>query len=326
MKIPALILVHAATFAAAAAAEPAGLAASHPGDAGLAKHPAVLLFEDFEQGDKAALKTRWTEVSDEGGRVVSLEKGGPVAASTQCLKFTAHPREDTGGHLYQRLSRGVDKYFVRFYVKFSADPKAYVHHFFHLGGYRPATNWPQGGAGERPAGDDRITVGIEPAGDNGRQPAPGLWNFYPYWQEMKPSVGNKYWGNSIAPTTPLLVPREKWQCVEVMVALNSSPDAADGELALWLDGKEAMRVKKGTPRAEWSGMGFTLPGKGGEPFEGFRFRKSTELKLNFVWVMHYVTDTSLRRNGVMDFPSEVPVWFDNIVAATEYIGPIAPKD
>ena len=73
---------------------------------------------------------------------------------------------------------------MRFYVKFP-DPAGYVHHFVHLGGYDPSTRWPQGGAGERPRGDERVTVGIEPFGRNGTRPPPGEWNFYAYWHEMK---------------------------------------------------------------------------------------------------------------------------------------------
>jgi hypothetical protein len=285
----------------------------------------VLFADDFEAaGGVDGLSGRWSEISNKDREVVALVPGGPGGAGGQCLQLTAHPGRDSGGHLYKRLGREVDRYHVRFYVKFSADPAAYIHHFVHLGGYHPATNWPQGGAGERPAGDDRITVGIEPFGLDGRRQAPGIWNFYTYWQDMKKSADGRYWGNAIGPEPPLVVPRERWQCVEVMVALNTKPDADDGEVALWLDGRQVMHVRKGTSRGQWSGMGFSLPATGGEPFEGFRFRKDEKLKLNFVWLLHYVTDTALKRNGVRSFPATVPVWFDNVVAATEFIGPLAP--
>ena len=39
------------------------------------------------------------------------------------------------------------------------------------------------------------------------------------------------------------------------------------ELALWLDGKLIMHVAKGTSRGPWSGMGFDVLKRGGEPFE-----------------------------------------------------------
>src|SRR5262249_37029025 len=160
----------------------------------------------------------------------------PGSRGKRSLLLTATLGENTGGHLYHRLDRGVETLFARFYVRFAPDA-AYIHHFVHMGGYNPPTPYPQGGARERPRGADRITVGIEPYGDYGRYPAPGAWNFYTYWHEMKISADGRYWGNGISPETPLLVPRSRWQCVEVMVKLNSAPERADGELALWLDGR-----------------------------------------------------------------------------------------
>jgi hypothetical protein len=248
----------------------------------------------------------------------------PASAGKRCLQITATLGENDGGHLYKQLPRGVEKLHARFYVKFAEDAP-YLHHFVHLGGYNPPTPWPQGGAGERPRGDERVTIGIEPHGLYGRVPPPGAWNFYNSWHEMKVSADGRFWGNAISPETPLLVPRARWQCVEVMVNLNSAPDQADGELALWLDGEKAMHVAKGTPRGPWSGMGFKLPKDGGTPFDGFRWRTSDALKLNFFWLLHYVTDLAPRQNRVAN-PNRINrVWFDDIVVATDYIGPIRPR-
>lgn len=170
----------------------------------------------------------------------------------------------------------MDAAFARFYVKFAPEAD-YIHHFVHLGGYNPPTPYPQGGAGERPRGDERVTVGIEPHGDYGRYPPPGIWSLYVYWHEMKISADGRYWGNGLRPAQPALVPRHRWQCVEVMLKLNSTPAQPDGELALWLDGKLVTHFVKGVPRGRWTGMGFTLVEQGGEPFEGFRWRTSNEL-------------------------------------------------
>ncbi len=60
----------------------------------------------------------------------------------------------------------------------------------------------------------------------------------------------------------------------------------------------------------------------GEPFEGFDFRTSEDLKLNFVWLLHYVTQTSQQLNRVAEPARPGVVRFDQIVAATRYIGPI----
>ena len=110
-----------------------------------------------------------------------------------------------------------------------------------------------------------------------------------------------------------------------MAKLNSAPDKADGELALWLDGVQAMHVVQGSPRANWGGMGFKPVNEGGDPFEGFRWRKSDQLQLNFFWLLDYVTEQAVRANRADTQNSMHRVWFDDIVVATEYIGPIQPK-
>ncbi len=299
-----------------------GLAAKYPGDRGIARDPDVLFAEDFAAGSIEDLSRRWSDVNKKESKVLAFSADVPPgSASKRSLQMTATLCENTGGHLYKRLPRGVDTVFARFYVKFAPDAD-YIHHFVTLGGYNPPTNYPQGGAGERPRGDDRITAGIEPYGDYGRYPAPGAWNFYTYWHEMKISADGKYWGNGLSTTTPLLTPKNRWQCVEVMLKLNSAPEMPDGELALWLDGKLAMHIHKGSPRGPWSGMGFRVLEQGGEPFEGFRWRTSSDLKINFFWLMHYVTENAARQNHVAQPNPVNRVWFANIVVSTAYVGPL----
>jgi hypothetical protein len=142
---------------------------------------------------------------------------------------------------------------------------------------------------------------------------------------MKKSADGKYWGNGLKPVRPALVPRDRWQCVEVMIKPNSAPDLADGELALWLDGNLTAHIFKGAKRDPWTGMGFSLMEREGEAFEGFRWRTSPELKINFFWLLHYVTENAARQNRIQNPNPVNRVWFDNIVAATEYIGPLEAK-
>lgn len=301
-----------------------GLSAKYPGDAGLMRDPAVLLAENFESGPIDDLKQRWSEISNKDGKVLAFSEDVPPGShGRRSIQMTATLADNTGGHLYRRLPRGVDKAFARFYVKFPKDT-GYIHHFVHLGGYNPPTAWPQGGAGERPRGDDRVTVGIEPYGHYGQYPAPGAWTFYTYWQEMKISADRKYWGNALDGLRPAAIPHDRWQCVEVMLQLNSAPERADGELALWIDGKLDTHLKKGVPRGPWTGQGFKQVASGGEPFEGFRWRRSTDLKINFFWLLYYVTEHAPRQNKVTNPPATSRVWFDDIVVATDYIGPIKP--
>jgi len=298
-----------------------GLSARYPGDAGLERDPAVLFAESFESGTLEEISKRWGNESNQDRKVLSLAADTPPGSpGKRSLGMTATLGENTGGHLYTRLPREVDRAFARFYVKFAADA-GYLHHFVHFGGYRPPTTYPQGGAGTRPEGSERITVGIEPYGDYGRHPPPGIWNLYAYWQEMKISADGKYWGNSLKPARPAAVPRDRWQCVEIMLALNT-PGEPDGEAALWLDGKLTARFRRGARRDQWTGMGFSLVEEGGEPFEGFRWRSSADLKINFFWLLDYVTENAPRQNRVTKPNPVHRVWFDDIVVATSYVGPI----
>ena len=299
-----------------------GLAAKHPGDAGIAREPRVLVAENFETGTIQEIARRWSDTSNKGGKVMAFSRDVPPASrGKRSLQMTATLKENTGGHLYKRLPRQVDTAFARFYVRFAPDA-GYIHHFVHLGGYNPPTRWPQGGAGVRPRGDDRVTFGIEPFGDYGRHPAPGAWGFYAYWHEMKISADGRYWGNGLRPARPALVPRGRWQCVEVMLKLNSAPDRPDGELALWLDGKLVAHFVKGVRRGRWTGMGFSLVEGGGQPFEGFRWRTSDRLKINFFSLLHYVTEHAARHNKVANPKRANRVWFDDVVVAGGYIGPV----
>lgn len=299
-----------------------GLAAKYPGDRGIEKDPNVLFTEDFEGGTLVELSKRWSDISNKDGKVLAFSSDVPPSSrGRRSLQMTATLGENTGGHLYKRLPRGVETVFARFYVKFPPDV-GYIHHFVTVGGYNPPTNYPQGGAGERPRGDDRVTVGIEPTGDYGRYAPPGIWNFYVYWHEMKRSADGRYWGNSIRPEMPAVVPRGRWQCVEVMLKLNSLPGGRDGELALWLDGRLALYVRRGTPRGQWTGMGFQVLRAGGEPFEGFCWRTDERLKINFFWLLHYVTEQAARQNKVASPNATCRVLFDDIVISTAYVGPI----
>jgi hypothetical protein len=74
-------------------------------------------------------------------------------------------------------------------------------------------------------------------------------------------------------------------------------------------------------RPPWTGMGFSLSEEGGEPFEGFRWRTSEELNINFFWLLHYVTEQAARQNQAAPGPVN-RVLFDHIVISTEYIGPL----
>src|SRR5947209_6162529 len=97
--------------------EGSGLAARYPGDYGIGSDPRVLFADDFETGTIEAIGRRWGEMRGEGGQVLAFSRDvPPVSGGSRSLQMTASRGENTGGHLYTRLPRGVDTAFARFYV------------------------------------------------------------------------------------------------------------------------------------------------------------------------------------------------------------------
>ena len=304
-----------------------GIASRYPQDRGIAEDPAVVFVETFEDASLELIGARWDTVRN--SNVMSLSKDTPRGSGgMQSLLITQLAEKGTGGDFYRRLDEGYDKLFTRMYVKFAEDCEP-VHHFGTcVGGSNPQTRWPTVRAGQPTRGDKAFWVGIEPFGKKWQ------WDYYTYWCEMRGSPPRgQTWGNSFIHDESLQVRRGKWTCIEVMVKMNEVGDT-NGEMALWIDGRKVSHLGKGFPRGKWTFDKF-LPGRegegvgwdsakgkreyfqtasGGDPFEGFRFRTDKDLNVNFLWLYLYITKgTKGRANRV---------WFDDVVVATNYIGPL----
>ena len=294
-----------------------GIAAKYPGDAGIEKDPSVIFVETFDAASVDTIAKRWDDAKNKA--IMSLSPDIPAGnAGGTSLLMTHVGGESTGAHFYRRLLPGHKKVHARFYVKFDKDC-APVHHFgTHLGGFNPPTRWPQGGAGTRPTGSRRFTSGVEPFGKRWQ------WDFYTYWQGMHVHGDGRYWG------PPFLtggggpkVARDEWICVEVMLTMNDPLGASSGEQAFWIDGNLHRRdgqvvshIGPGFPKGRWTGGWWRPDAKVATAFEGFRWRSVEQLAVNYVWAYLYITKAP---KGHVS-----RVWFDNIVVATDYIGPIAP--
>ncbi len=305
------------------------LSEKYPGDVGIASDAGVLFVEDFEAPSVEAVGKRWETA--QRPEIMSLTDDVPRGSAGKQSLLITHVGGDegnTGGHLYRRLDEGQEQVYARFYVKFDEDC-APVHHFGTcIGGNNPSTPWPSVKAGIPTDGAKAFWTGIEPFGDNWR------WDFYTYWCEMRGSPPRgQTWGNCFVLDPKLKVERGRWICVEVMVKMNDVGET-NGEQAFWIDGVPISHLGKGFPKGKWvfdkfypgqDGDGvrwsnakgdrehFTVA-QGGEPFEGFRWRTSEELNVNFVWAYLYITKAP--RGHVSK------VWFDHIVVAKSYIGPI----
>ncbi len=246
----------------------------------------VVFTEDFEKYDAK----RWNTVK--GAKTVEIVKAG--RGGGRCAQITATLGEDTGGYLYKMLQPGLETAYLRFYVKFEAEHE-YIHHFVKFVGYNPATRWPQGRAGERPKGDDFFSTGIEPWGNWGKAPPPGLWHFYTYHMDMKASGDGKFWGAHFEPDPAVRVERDRWICVEIMLKCNT-PGKADGEQAAWIDGKQI---------GHWKNI---------------RWRTDPKLNVNGFAIESYITEQAARHNKLENPRKTNRVWFDDIVVSRSYIG------
>ena len=254
-------------------------------------HPGVIFSEDFESAQYAE---SWDEVRDQSKDVLSrvrLEGSDPTYGYS--LKVAARLGRNTGGGLTKWFP-SAEQLFIRFYSRF--DQKCdYVHHFVTLRANKSLIGkdrWSGfGGAGLRPNGQDRFSTALEPWGNWGGWAAPGQWNFYSYWHEMVKSPDGKYWGNSFRLENQPNIEKDEWICLEFMLRHNT-PGEANGEQAFWVDGRLI---------GHW---------------EGFNWRQSATLMANALTLESYVTDrwTKNKKNVV---------YFDNLVIARQYVGPIA---
>lgn len=264
-----------------------GLANAFAGDRDIVKHASVIFADQFDDG---TLGETWDETRNTKGKVLSLVDGG--ADGRRCLKVTAELGSNTGGGM-TKWFKSAPSVFIRFYTRF--DPACdYVHHFCTLranAGLTGGDRWSGfGKAGLKPDPKGRFSTALEPWGNWGRFKPPGKWNFYSYWHEMKPAPDGKYWGNSFRPEPQPAIQKGKWICCEFMLKHNT-PGKPDGEQAFWIDGKLL---------SHWKGI---------------NWRTSPKLKANAFTLEAYVTNRWTKQKTNI-------VYFDNLVIAREYIGPL----
>jgi len=295
-----LLSISLATPAADQPPQGPGLAAKYAGDAGITKNPAVIFADDFESGD---LK-KWED--PQGTIAVVDEKPN---SGKYCVVAPMEKGKSEGGAAKKWFLPGADRVFARTYVKFSDDYQ-YNHHFLTLLANENGHRWAAfGKAGLKPDGKTWFCSGMEPWFAWGKNPSPGEVNFYSYYMDMGiDKKMNKYWGNGFFPPGPgkgeaaskhRVIPKlGQWQCWEFMIQANT-PDKADGRQTMWLDGQ--------------------LVGD----FTGIRWRSDANLKINCFWLQHYGYDDSDPTTET--HKQKQTAWFDDVVLATEYIGPRVEK-
>ena len=310
INTPLFIIWVALTFAYAGSAltEPlpqgnSGIAARHPGDAGIGEDPAVIFADDFESyTSPTALTGRWTESHRIGNfRIVSEDEryfGGRKA-----LEFTVpkQSREVTN-NLTKVIEPGRDVLFLRYYAKF--DFGFDVLGSSHNGSTISAQYCCPG---ERADGMNKFLVSFEAWREDVGTPNPGALNVYVYHPDQRSIWGDHFFPSGrvlpfdVAPgdfgrefiARPEIIPSlGRWYCYELMVKANT-PGVRDGRIAMWLDGR--------------------LIGD----FPNLRLRDTSALRID-----RFSIDLHVRRNTL----GAARKWYGNVVAASSYIGPMVTAD
>jgi len=274
------------------------IASEFPGDQNIVKHPAVLFHDDFEKGNPG---DNWDEVSlrlargaTNRARPLTLETDPAIVRGQKTAK--AQLRKD--GHeditLTKRLKPGHDELHMRYYIRYGAD---YGYHSHGGGGFMAdAGKGNFKGAGKPPDGDKFFWATLEPIGPRD-WPPPGALIFYAYWWKMKPDGRGNHWGNWFQPTPDQIPARETWTCLEWRVKANQA-GKENGELDCWVDGRHCGQ------------------------FRGINWRSTDSLQVNKVLLSLWLEPATYARSGGGETRT---VWYDDIVVATRYIGPMKIK-
>lgn len=304
----AIVLMLSTTGAASATA--GGISSSYPGDRGIQADPRVYFAENFEKTDINELKTAWPDYKNI--QYMSLVSDIPQASSG--AKSLLLDGTKGSSHWYRNLNAG-DRVFVRFYVKHERG-KHFHHDGVWVGGYNPPTSWPQGNAGRTVPPDTFFSVA--PEGLDGVHTLVGdlmTLGFYNYWMGMSPDGTGTYWGENIFVGDGGRISTNAWYCIEYMIKLNDPVTSENGELILWINGNQIIHFGDGFPNGIQT-YGIWRPDPSGTPYKGLQFRDDPNWGVNWVWLLN-------------DPPGEYPgtpsgkVWVDDLVIASEYIGPIS---
>jgi hypothetical protein len=282
-----------------------GIAAKYPGDVGIAGDSAVIFADDFESYAQAAdIAKRWDNMYQ--NQYVSIATtAANVYAGKQALEFTL-PQEtaELSDAVEKIVSPELDVLFLRYYSKFQ--PPYDVVGSSHNGssisahyevGYTSTPGVPANGT-------NKFLANLENWRGDTTTASPGDLNVYVYHPLQRSQWGDHFFPTGLVmPNTsipfdfgpdfvsrPDFIPAlDQWYGYELMVKANT-PGENDGRIAAWVDGKLVM------------------------DFPNLRLRDVASLTIDrFALCFHIGSNP----NG------ESKKWYDNVVAAKSYIGPLA---
>ncbi|PYR35598.1 MAG: hypothetical protein DMF90_13035 [Acidobacteria bacterium] len=277
-----------------------GIAARHPGDVGIGSDPAVIFADDFESYSSAAgLASRWNNLYQTQDIRIATESGN-VFSGNKALEFTVPQQSAELSNAAVRLvDPALDVLFLRYYAKF--DTGFNVLGSSHNGAVISANYCCPGVPAD---GTNKFLASYEAWRDDTATANPGRLNVYVYYPDQRDIYGDHLFPtgivlpNSSVPgnfgstfvARPDVVPQlGRWYSYELMVKANT-PGQRDGRIAMWLDGKLIA------------------------DFPNLRLRDVNTLKIN-----QFEINLHVRGNNL----ALARKWYDNVVAATSYIGPMA---
>jgi hypothetical protein len=279
-----------------------GIAARYPGDVGIADDPSVIFADDFEAtASPSDLRDRWDVVWNEATLRVAEEPEN-VNAGARAIEMIFPRGGEVGNGLMKHLTDEREVLFLRFHSKFDPALDITGAGSFHNGGSISAHYHVDGMStpGVRADGTNKFLVSYEATVWSG--PPPGHLIAYVYHPGQRDDYGDIFFPNGeVMPNTSLpgdfgddFVARPnvtpelgRWHAFELMVRANT-PGARDGRIAMWLDGRLIA------------------------DFPNMRFRDVDTLLIDYLNIGGYINPNDVRENRL---------WFDDVVAATSYIGP-----
>jgi hypothetical protein len=156
----------------------------------------------------------------------------------------------------------------------------------------------------RADGRNKFIVSLENWRGDSSTPSPGALNVYCYHPEQRSEYGDHFFPpGKVLPYSarpgdfgPRFIPRPdiipelgRWYCYELMVRANAA-GRRDGRIACWLDGRLVA------------------------DFQNLRLRDVDSLKINTATLCLHIRSNTARENRK---------WYDDVVVATSYIGPVA---
>ena len=271
-----------------------GIAASYPNDAGIAANANVLFADGFESYTSASQLTG-------SGNYDNYYQGSNIAFDTSTFfggtKALRMRMPATGSEVSNAIVKNIspkrDALFMRVYARYQP---TYAGVNSAHNGLRITGNYT--GPGRRPNGSDFFLVNIENS-KWGSEAEPGYTHAYVYHPEQddvygehwfpdgSTSNGSQSFGQYFVARPKVIPARGAWICYELLVQMNT-PGSRNGRVAVWQDGSLV---------ADWQNV---------------RFRDVDTVKIDQIQL----------ENGGQGSSQVNDKWYDNLVIATSYIGPM----